>query len=71
MKSAIINAEADAQTIELIGKTARNNPAYLELERIKFSQQISQVISKSHNKIVLDSDILQVNILGNSKETQA
>lgn len=26
MKSAIINAEADAMTIELIGKTAKNNP---------------------------------------------
>ena len=38
--------------------------AYLDLQRIDFSSKISEVLSKSRNRIMLHSDMLLINSLG-------
>merc|ERR1712080_660528 len=65
-KSAIIKAEADAKSAELIGKSVAENPAFIEIRRLEAAQEIAQVISKSHNRVFLESDSLLVNLLSDA-----
>ena len=60
-KSAIINAEADCKSIELIGEAVKENPAYLTLKRIEAAKEIAEILKKSRNKILLDSNLLLLN----------
>lgn len=62
-KSTIIQAEADVEGIKLIGKAVKENPAYLTLQKIQYAKEIADILSKSRNKILLDSNQLQFNSL--------
>ena len=62
-KSAIIKAEADVESIRLIGSAVKENPAYLDLQKIEASKKISKLLSKGRNRVLLDSQILMVNDL--------
>jgi prohibitin 2 len=57
-KSAIITAEADCKSIELIGEAVKENPAYLTLQRIEAAKEIADMLQKTKNKVLLDSNIL-------------
>lgn len=59
-KSIIIKAQAQAKSIELVGKAATNDPSYLEIKKIEFARDISNVLAESKNHIMLNSDILQM-----------
>merc|ERR1711976_44212 len=59
-KSAIISAEADCKSIELIGKSVKNNPAYLTFKKIEAAKSISESIAQSKNKVLLDSNLLML-----------
>lgn len=61
-KTSIIRAEQDCKTIELIGSAVRDNPAYLELKRIEAAKDISTTLSKSRNRVLLDSNMLLMNM---------
>ncbi|KQK12206.1 prohibitin-1, mitochondrial [Brachypodium distachyon] len=68
-KSAIIRAQGEAKSAELIGQAIANNPAFVALRQIEAAREISHTISASNNKVFLDSsDLLlglqQLNILG-------
>ena len=60
-KSSIIKANADVKAIELIGKAVKENPAYLELEKIEAARYISARLRNSKNKVLLDSNNLMMN----------
>lgn len=60
-KSTIIKAQADVEAIKLIGEAVAKNPAYLNLEKIEASKFIAKKLSKSQNKVLLDSDLLMMN----------
>jgi prohibitin 2 len=60
-KSSIIRAKADVKAIELIGNAVKENPAYLELERIDAAVYISNRLKSSNNKVLLDSNMLMMN----------
>lgn len=60
-KSTIIKAEADVESIRMIGESVANNPAFLELERIEAAKAIAESVSKSRNKVLLNSDQLLMN----------
>lgn len=60
-KTAIIRAEQDCKTIELIGNAVKENPAYIDLKKIEASRDIADILAKSRNKVLLDSNMLLMN----------
>ncbi|GAB4839933.1 Prohibitin-1, subunit of the prohibitin complex (Phb1p-Phb2p) [Ancistrocladus abbreviatus] len=61
-KSAIIRAQGDATSAQLIGQAIANNPAFITLRRIEASREIALTISNSANKVWLNSDDLLLNL---------
>jgi len=57
-KSIVIAAEGEAASAELLNKAMEGNPAYLELRRIEVAKDVSDVISKSANRVYVSSDNL-------------
>ncbi|KAL2496835.1 Prohibitin-1 [Forsythia ovata] len=61
-QSAIIRAQGEAKSAQLIGQAIANNPAFITLRRIEASREISQTIANSNNKVYLNSDDLLLNL---------
>ncbi|KAJ3709239.1 hypothetical protein LUZ61_012944 [Rhynchospora tenuis] len=61
-KSAIIRAQGEAKSAELIGQAIASNPAFLALRRIEAAREIAHTISQSSNKVFLDSQDLLLNL---------
>ncbi|GAB2280341.1 Prohibitin-1, subunit of the prohibitin complex (Phb1p-Phb2p) [Dionaea muscipula] len=61
-KSAIIRAQGEAKSAQLIGQAIANNPAFITLRRIEASREIAHTISNSGNKVFLSSDDLLLNL---------
>ncbi|GAB4839937.1 Prohibitin-1, subunit of the prohibitin complex (Phb1p-Phb2p) [Ancistrocladus abbreviatus] len=61
-KSAIIRAQGEATSAQLIGQAIANNPAFITLRRIEASREIAHTISNSANKVFLNSDDLLLNL---------
>jgi prohibitin 2 len=61
-RSAIIRAQGEAKSAELIGQAIANNPAFLALRQIEAAREISHTISTSANKVFLDSQDLLLNL---------
>ncbi|XP_021843399.2 prohibitin-1, mitochondrial [Spinacia oleracea] len=61
-KSAIIRAQGEAKSAQLIGQAISNNPAFITLRRIEAAREIAHVISNSANKVMLSSDDLLLNL---------
>ncbi|KAJ9177120.1 hypothetical protein P3X46_012370 [Hevea brasiliensis] len=61
-KSAIIRAEGEATSAQLIGQAIANNPAFITLRKIEASREIAQTISNSANKVFLNSEDLLLNL---------
>ncbi|KAI8642561.1 prohibitin-2 [Parasitella parasitica] len=74
-QSVIVRAQGEAKSAELIGKAIENKPGFLELKRIEAAREIAAVISRSGNRVMLDSDTLLLNInspvSGNTTTTTA
>merc|ERR1711948_10795 len=60
-KRTIIHAEGERQSAEMIGNAIKANPGFIELRRISVAKDISQLLSKSSNRMVLSSDSLLLN----------
>lgn len=61
-RSAIIRAQGEAKSAELIGQAIVNNPAFIALRQIEAAREISHTISVSANKVFLDSNDLLLNL---------
>ncbi|KAH6832672.1 prohibitin 6 [Perilla frutescens var. hirtella] len=61
-QSAIIRAQGEAKSAQLIGQAIANNPAFITLRRIEASKDISHTVSVSTNKVYLNSDELLLNL---------
>ncbi|CAA2960409.1 prohibitin-1, mitochondrial-like [Olea europaea subsp. europaea] len=61
-RSAIIRAQGEAKSAQLIGEAIANNPAFITLRRIEASREISHTIANSNNKVFLNSDDLLLNL---------
>ncbi|GAB2297262.1 Prohibitin-1, subunit of the prohibitin complex (Phb1p-Phb2p) [Dionaea muscipula] len=68
-KSAIIRAQGEAKSAQLIGQAISNNPAFITLRRIEASREIANTISGSSNKVMLSSDDLLLNLHQLTPET--
>ncbi|CAM8954385.1 unnamed protein product [Rhodiola kirilowii] len=61
-KSAIIRAQGEAKSAQLIGQAIANNPAFITLRKIEASREIANTMSKAANKVFLNSDDLLLNL---------
>ncbi|KAJ1292767.1 hypothetical protein BS78_01G015600 [Paspalum vaginatum] len=57
-RSAIIRAQGEAKSAELIGQAIANNPAFLALRQIEAAREISHTMASSNNRVFLDSNDL-------------
>lgn len=62
-KSTIIRAQGEAEAAKLIGMAVKDNPGFMELKKIELSKEVSNIISKCQNKVMLSSDSLLLNFL--------
>lgn len=69
-KSAIIRAQGEAQSAKLIGQAISNNPSFITLRKIEAARHIGHVISRSQNRVFLNTDSLLLN-LGDMKVESA
>ncbi|QCD88884.1 membrane protease subunit HflC [Vigna unguiculata] len=61
-RSAVIRAQGEAKSAQLIGQAIANNPAFITLRKIEAAREIAQTISHSANKVYLNSDDLLLNL---------
>ncbi|XP_035542046.1 prohibitin-1, mitochondrial-like [Juglans regia] len=61
-KSAIIRAQGEAKSAQLIGEAIANNPAFITLRKIEAAREIAHTVSNSSNKVFLSSDDLLLNL---------
>lgn len=64
-KKTIIHAEGERQSAEMIGDAIRANPGFVELRRINTAKEISELLARSANRMVLSSDALLLNVSSN------
>merc|ERR1719277_1957807 len=67
-KRTIIHAEGERQSAEMIGAAMKNNPGFIELRRISTAKDISQMLARSNNRMVLSTESLLLNLMGKDKE---
>uniref|UniRef100_A0A2N9IGY7 Prohibitin n=1 Tax=Fagus sylvatica TaxID=28930 RepID=A0A2N9IGY7_FAGSY len=63
-KAAILRAQGEAKSAQLIGKAIANNPAFIALRRIEASREIAETISHSANRLFLNVNGLLLNLEG-------
>ncbi|XVF14867.1 hypothetical protein REPUB_Repub09cG0097900 [Reevesia pubescens] len=68
-RSAIIRAQGEAKSAQLIGQAIAKNPAFITLRKIEAAREIAQTISNSANKVFLDSKDLLLNLQEMNLET--
>lgn len=61
-RSAVIRAQGEAKSAQLIGDAISNNPAFILLRKIEASREIANTISNSQNRVFLSSDSLLLNL---------
>merc|ERR1719367_2793644 len=65
-KKTIIHAEGEQQSAAMIGDAIKANPGFIELRRITVAKEISQLLSRSSNRMVLSTESLLLNLMGGS-----
>ncbi|XVF14865.1 hypothetical protein REPUB_Repub09cG0097800 [Reevesia pubescens] len=68
-RSAIIRAQGEAKSAQLIGQAIAKNPAFITLRKIEAAREIAQTVSNSANKVFLDSKDLLLNLQEMNLET--
>ncbi|AOW01980.1 band 7 family-domain-containing protein [Yarrowia lipolytica] len=61
-QGAIVKAQGEARSAELIGDAIKKSKDYVELKRLDTAREIAHVLAKSGNKIMLDNDSLLLNV---------
>ncbi|KAH9610874.1 hypothetical protein KSS87_016963 [Heliosperma pusillum] len=72
-KSAIIRAQGEAKSAQLIGQAIANNPAFITLRQIEASREIAHTLAHASNKLLLSSDdlLLNLSVMGAGATTTA
>ncbi|CAK0900056.1 unnamed protein product [Prorocentrum cordatum] len=61
-KKTIIHAEGERASAQMIGSAMKENPGFIELRKIAVAKEISGLLSKSNNRMVLSSDSLLLDL---------
>lgn len=72
-KRTILHAEGERQSAAMIGDAIRENPGFIELRKIQVAKDISVLLAKSSNRMVLSTESLLLNLMSqdSSKDTLA
>merc|ERR1740121_1600890 len=62
-KRTIIHAEGERQSAQMIGDAIRANPGFIELRRIQVAKEISSLLARSNNRMVLSTESLLLNLM--------
>ncbi|XP_057949863.1 prohibitin-1, mitochondrial-like [Malania oleifera] len=68
-KSAIIRAQGEAKSAQLIGEAIANNKSFITLRKIEAARDIAQTMSRAANRVLLNSDDLLLNLQGLNLES--
>jgi len=60
--SAIIKAEGEARSAELLGPALGSSTAYIQLKRIEAAREIAISLAKSKSRAYLDAETLMLNL---------
>merc|ERR1719410_854120 len=66
-KRTIIHAEGEKQSAAMIGNAIKSNPGFIELRRIQVAKDISGLLARSSNRMVLSTESLLLNLMGKDK----
>merc|ERR1712012_238039 len=69
-KKTIIHAEGEKASAAMIGEAIKSNPGFIELRRIQVAKDISQMLAKSNNRMILNTESLLLNIRGARPATE-
>lgn len=61
-QSTIVRAQGEARSAELIGEAVKKSRGYIDLKRIDTAREISQIVSQSGNRVMLDSKDLLLSV---------
>jgi len=61
-KSTIIRAQGEAESVKKFGEANAVNTAFLELRKIETAKNISNLLQRSNNRVILDSNSLYLNL---------
>ncbi|KAI0244126.1 Prohibitin-2, subunit of the prohibitin complex (Phb1p-Phb2p) [Massospora cicadina] len=61
-QSTIVKAQGEAQSAQLIGEAILNKPGFVELRKIETAREIASLLSRSSNRLLLNSDALLLNL---------
>ncbi|KAE9457691.1 hypothetical protein C3L33_10397, partial [Rhododendron williamsianum] len=61
-RSAIIRAQGEAKSAQLIGQAIANNPAFITLRKIEAARENAHTVANAANKVFLSSDDLLLNL---------
>merc|ERR1719159_1979256 len=61
-RSVVIKAQGEAKSAQLIGDAVRDNPGFIELRKLEAARDIAGTISKSSNRVFLDTSSLLLNV---------
>ncbi|XP_010447970.1 PREDICTED: prohibitin-1, mitochondrial-like [Camelina sativa] len=70
-RSAVIRAQGEAKSAQLIGQAIANNQTFITLRKIEAAREIAQTIANSANKVYLSSDDLLLNLQGMNLDVDA
>merc|ERR1719220_1783241 len=70
-KRTIIHAEGERQSAAMIGNAIKANPGFIELRRIQVAKDISNLLAKSNNRMVLSTESLLLNLMGSNEKAAA
>jgi len=70
-KKTIIHAEGEKELAAMIGDAIKANPGFVELRRISVAKDISSLLAKSANRLVLSTDSLMMNLGSDDSGLQA
>ncbi len=60
--SIVLRAQGEATSALLVGKAIKDNPGFLHLRRLDAAKEIAHTVSKSPNKLFLNTDALMLNV---------
>ncbi|CAI5511451.1 unnamed protein product [Closterium sp. Naga37s-1] len=61
-RGAIIRAQGEATSAQLIGEAIANNPSFITLRKIEAAREIANTLANSNNRVFLSSDSLLLNL---------
>ena len=62
-RSIVIKAQGEARSAELISKSMKDDPGFIELRRLDTAKEIANSLARSRNRMYLNADSLLLNLL--------